>query len=295
MRTQDLVLKQLEEWASNTDLVRAAILISTRANPKRNTDFLSDYDVELYVADLGPFQTNDLWLTPFGAIMARWPLKPCSTFDEKWITRGIIFRDGVRIDFQITDLPAITSEAYDDDYRVLVDKDGLTSGLKPPTLSKHLARKPTKAEYEALTQEFWWDAHYVPKYLWRDELPYAASMLGQAVRDEYLRTVIEWFIGLQNNWSVNTGVRGRKFKSYLDERTWSEYESTFAGPGIEENWQAFFNAVALFRRTAVAVGETLGYEYPSKIDREMTEYYRRIQSTKKDTRNSGGHNTGLPA
>jgi len=31
---------------------------------------------------------------------------------------------------------------------------------------------------------------YVPKHLWRDKLPFAASMLGQAVRDGYLHTVI---------------------------------------------------------------------------------------------------------
>ena len=98
----------------------------------------------------------------------------------------------------------------------------------------------------------------MPKYLWRDELPFAASMLGQAVRDEYLQTVIEWSIGLQSDWSVDTGVRGRKFKRYLDAETWVQYESTFAGADIEENWTAFFNAVALFRRMAEAIGESLG-------------------------------------
>ena len=68
----------------------------------------------------------------------------------------------------------------------------------------------------------------MPKYFWRDELLFAAMMLGQAVRDEYLQTVNEWFIGLQNSPSVNTGVCGSKFKRYLDEKTWSEYESAFA-------------------------------------------------------------------
>jgi hypothetical protein len=38
--------------------------------------------------------------------------------------------------------------------------------------------------------------------------------------------------GLQNDWSVNTGVRGRAFKRYLDDQTWQEYESTFAGAAV---------------------------------------------------------------
>lgn len=281
LRTQEEVLRQFDEWARGNDAVRAAILTSTRANPERETDFLSDYDIQLYVADLGPFRADDRWLAAFGPIMVRWPFRPRSTFDEEWITRCVIFKDGVRIDFQITDLSAIASERYDDDYRVLIDRDGLTAGLKPPTLSGHLVRMPSREEYDTLVHEFWWNAHYVPKYLWRDELPFAASMLGQAVRDEYLYTVINWFIGLRHNWSVNTGVRGCKFKRYLDDKTWSEYESTFARAGVEENWEAFFNAVAVFRRLATAVGEGLGYEYPSQVDREMTEYYSRIRSTKK--------------
>lgn len=291
MRTQDQVLKHFDEWACGNDLVRAAILTSTRANPKRSVDFLSDYDIELYVGDLSPFRRDDEWLSVFGPIMARWPFRPRSTLDDKWITRLVLFRDGVRIDFQITDLTAIVAEAYDDDYRVLIDKDGLTSGLKPPALSKHVVKKPTKEKYETLVNEFWWNAHYVPKYLWRDELPFAAHMLGQAVRDEYLRTVIEWFIGLQRNWAVNTGMHGRGFKRYLDKKTWSEYESTFARAGIEENWEAFFNAVALFRRLARVVGENLGYEYPERIDEEMTAYYRWIRSTEKNRANNPSERT----
>ncbi|MEW7987008.1 MAG: aminoglycoside 6-adenylyltransferase [Candidatus Thiodiazotropha sp.] len=283
MRTQEQVLSEFDAWACGNDMVRTAILTSSRANPERETDFLSDYDIEMYVTDLGPFQRDDAWLAAFGPVMARWPLMPRSTFDDKWITRLILFEDGIRVDFQITDLTTIASNAYDDDYRVLLDKDGLTSNLNPPTRSEHLIKKPTREEYETLVNEFWWDAHYVPKYLWRDELPFAASMMGQAVRDEYLKTVIEWYIGLQKGWSVNTGVRGRRFKWYLDDATWSEYESTFAGVGLAESWEAFYNAVALFRRLAKFVGQSLGYEYAEQVDKEMTEYYRRIQSTGRDT------------
>jgi aminoglycoside 6-adenylyltransferase len=246
-------------------------------------DFLSDYDIELYVADLEPFRKDDGWLNGLGPIMVRWPYKPRATDKEGWITRLVLFSDGVRIDFQITDQAVIAANAYDDDYRVLIDKDNMTRELNAATHTEHLVRRPTREEYDTLVYEFWWDAAYVPKYLWRDELPFAASMLGQSVRDKYLRTVIEWFIGLRHNWSVNTGLYGRKFKRYLDDRTWSEYTSTFAGADTEENWQAFFNAVALFRRLARAVGDKLGYEYPVQLDREMTDYYSSIRTCQRGT------------
>lgn len=289
MRTEGEVLAQLRGWAEGNSLVRAVVLTSSRAVPGRETDFLSDYDVELYVKDLEPFARDDRWLDAFGSILVRWPYRPRATCGEGGITRLVLFGDGVRIDFQISDKTSIPHDAYDDGYEVLVGKDDLTAGLDPPTYSEHLVRKPSAEEYEALVHEFWWDATYVPKYLWRDELPFAASMLGQAVRDEFLRKVVEWYIGLKRGWSVNTGVRGRRFKRYLDAETWSEYASTFAGAGIEENWKAFFNAVALFRRLAREAGEGLGYEYPEELDREMTAYYLRIRNTKRECgRHLGG-------
>ncbi len=124
---------------------------------------------------------------------------------------------------------------------------------------------------------------YVPKYLWRDELPFAKRMMGQSVQNKYQRTIIEWYIGLRNNWLVNTGANGRKFKQYLNPETWLEYESTFTGADIEENWQAFFNAVSLFGRLAGIVGRGLGYNYPADLEKEMTDFYIGIKRTKRNT------------
>lgn len=212
MRTEQDVLAQFDKWVRSNDLVRAAVLTSSRANPEQETDFLSDYDIELYVSNIDPFLKDDVWLDALGSVMVRWPLKPRSTCRQGWITRLVLFKDGVRIDFQITDQKTISPDAYKEDFRILIDKDNLTTKLSPPTKTEHLVKKPSREEYDTIVHEFWWNATYVPKYLWRDELPFAASMLGQAVRDQYLKIVIEWFIGLQHDWSVNTGVRGRKFK-----------------------------------------------------------------------------------
>lgn len=283
LRTEEEVLTQFNKWAQSNDLIRAAVLTSLRVDPKGVTDFLSDYDIELYVADLEPFRKDDEWLSVFGPIMVRWPLKPRSTFDEKRLTRLVLFKDGVRIDFQITDKTEIEPDAYDDGYRILLDKDDLTIGLNDPTFSKHIIKKPSREEYDTLVHEFWWNATYVPKYLWRDELPFAKSVLGQTVRDKYLRTVIEWFIGLQYDWSVNTGLCGKWFKHYLDAETWSEFESTYAGADIEENWQSFFKAISLFRKLGKTVGRSLGYDYPNQLDQEMTDYYSTIRNTRRST------------
>jgi aminoglycoside 6-adenylyltransferase len=280
LRTDEEVHSQFEEWAKNHELIRAAVLTSSRVKPGVEIDFLSDYDIELYVSDITPFQKDDEWLNFLGEIMVRWPLKPRPTLQEGWITRLVLFKDGLRIDFQITNLGHIQPDAYQDGYRVLIDKDHLTTELKPPTFTQYNIKKPSQEDYDDRVNAFWWDATYVPKYLWRDELPFAAYMLACGIRDKFLRTMIEWYIGMENDWAVDTGLHGRWFKRYLPPEIWTEYESTFARADVEEHWAAFFNAVSLFRKLAKAVGSGLGYTYPEQMDREISNYHKQIHNTK---------------
>jgi aminoglycoside 6-adenylyltransferase len=279
LRTEEQVLSQVTEWARGNDVIRAVVLTSSRVDPGPCIDILSDYDIELYVADLRPFQQDDSWLSAFGPIMVCWPLKPQSTGGKKRITRLVLFKDGVRIDFQITDQTHIEPDAYDNGYRILIDKDNMTTGIQESTFSKYIIKKPSRQEYETLVHEFWWDAIYVPKYLWRDELPFAKYMFDNVLRYSFLQKIVEWYIGLENNWSVNTGICGNRFKRYLDAENWSEFESTYAGADVEENWRAFFKAVAFFRQLAKIIGTGLGYDYPMELDEEVTQYCLRIRNT----------------
>ncbi|OCL26272.1 hypothetical protein U472_09685 [Orenia metallireducens] len=283
MRTEKEVLSQFKEWAKRNELIRVAVLTSSRVRPDANIDFLSDYDIELYVSDLSKFKENDDWLETFGSIMVRWPFKPRSTGFKTgcWITRLVLFKDGVRIDFQITDQLEIESDAYDNGYEILIDKDGITKGLAEPTYSEYIINKPSKEEYEVLVNEFWWDAYYVPKYLWRDQLPFAKYMLDYTLRYSFLHKIIDWYIGMQNDWSVETGALGKKFKNYLDAETWAEWEETYVGADIEENWIAFFNITTFFRKMAKQIGKKLGYEYPDQVDKEVMKFCREIKETKK--------------
>ena len=153
MQLEEKVIKRLCDWANQNDSVRAAVLTSSRAQPSTHTDVFSDYDIELYVSDIRQFM-NDEWLAYFGDVMIRWPFKPMSTLSSDWITRLVRFKNGVGIDFQITTRESIESSAYNDGYRVLVDKDGLTGDLDEATFSKHLIKKPTSEEYEALVNGF---------------------------------------------------------------------------------------------------------------------------------------------
>lgn len=80
MRKENEVLSTFNSWAISNNLVRAVILTSSRTNKTNEVDFLSDYDIELYVSDIKIFM-DDKWLESFGEVMVRWPYKPKSTLD----------------------------------------------------------------------------------------------------------------------------------------------------------------------------------------------------------------------
>lgn len=267
-------------WIKGKDSILCAILRGSRVSHNPKSDFLSDYDIELFVSDIEIFKNNDEWLGGFGPIMVRWPLKPRPTFNPNWITRLVLFQSRMRIDFQITTPDHFDPGSYDDGYQVLIDKLGLTDDIPQPTFTKFNVTKPTIEEYEDRVNEFWWEITYVAKYLWRNELPFAKYMLDTSIRYSHLHTMLEWYIGLKNKWTVGTGKNGSKFRTFLDELEWEEYKSTYTGPEKEDNWQALFNMTKLFRRLAEFIGRELRYNYPDGTDKAVVEYCESIRNKK---------------
>jgi aminoglycoside 6-adenylyltransferase len=52
--------------------------------------------------------------------------------------------------------------------------------------------------------------------------------------------------------------------------------------GIEENWQAMWATIVLFRKLAISVGEALGYAYPKELDERMDRYLQNVRDYKMD-------------
>jgi len=101
--------------------------------------------------------------------------------------------------------------------------------------------------------------------------------LDQAMKMNNLRLVLEWRIEIERGWSVKPGAYGKGLKRLLDPETWQELEDTYVGAGAQENWEALFRTIALFRRVAIEVGEDLGYGYPRELDRRVMDYLRKVQ------------------
>ena len=284
---QDKVISNLIQWAESRADIRAMLLTSTRAVPGATVDEFSDYDVILVVEDIRPYFEERSWLHDFGEVLVVYsdPIYPDPEQGIEQTANVTQYADGLKIDFtlwpvellrKIVQAPVLQPE-LDAGYRILLDKDGLTAEMKPPTYTAYVPARPTREEYLRHINDFFSDAPYVAKCLLRGELFPMKWCLDYDMKHIYLRPMLEWWLELEHNWSVPVGSLGKGLKKRLPPELWSQLEATYAGAGIAQNWDALFRTLALFRQVAIQVGEGLGYEYPLDLDQRVTDFVHKMQ------------------
>lgn len=280
-----MIVNQLIHWTNSQELIRAVILTSSRATPNAPVDLFSDYDVILVSRSIEPFYADRTWLGVFGPVLAvyRDPL-----IDENGLQRSayvVQYEDSLKIDFSLWPvelLQRVTNNEqlpveFDAGYQVLVDKDNLTAALKQPTYSGYIPAPPTEAYYMRLIEGFFLDTTYVAKFLWRDDMMAAKHILDNSLKQEHLRPMLEWHAEIDHQWTLKPGPYGRRLKQHLPPDLWAELERTYTSAGLQENWEALFQTIALMRRVATAVGEHLGFTYPEELDRRVINYLKKVQ------------------
>jgi aminoglycoside 6-adenylyltransferase len=136
---------------------------------------------------------------------------------------------------------------------------------------------PTAEAYRIVIDDFFNDALYVGKYLWRDDLLPAKYSLDNVMKFECLRQMLEWRMEIAQGWSIKPGANGRGLKRHVAPDIWAALERTYVGAEIAANWGALFQTIELFRSVAVAVGEQLGYAYPAAMEQQVVASLRKLQ------------------
>lgn len=286
-RTDD-VIRRLIQWAEGHAAIRAVLLTSTRAVPNAALDAFSDYDVILMMRDIHPFVLDRGWLEAFGEVLvAYWdPIQPDPNYGIEYGGNIIQYADGLKIDFtlwpvslleRIASASSLPAE-LDAGYQVLADKDRLTANLQAPTYTSYIPARPDELIFQTTINDFFVGAPYVAKCLLRNELLPAKWCLDFDMRDVYLRPMLEWRMECDHDWSIPAGALGKGLKRRLPPTIWAELEETYAGAGIEDNWESLFRIMALFRRVAREVAAHLGYAYLDDLDERVTAHVRHMRA-----------------
>lgn len=284
MRSEQEMFDLILGVAEADERVRAVYMNGSRANPEVNKDIYQDYDIVYVVSETKSFLDNRDWISVFGeaAIVQEpdnndigWGIK--ANFDRSY-TWLMLFRDGVRIDLKIQIKEAMHEEYTNDSLTIpLLDKDNCLPQIPASNDKNYHVKKPTEPQYKGCCNEFWWCLNNVAKGIVRDQLPYAMWMYNVIIRDMLVK-MIEWYIGIYNDFSVSVGMSGKYFKKYLSKEIYNMYEKTYSDSDYNNLWAAIFIACKLFRTVAQPVGEHLEYTYNTTEDINMMEYLINVKN-----------------
>ena len=305
MPTESEMLDFFVQWGASRPEVRALVLTSTRTVPGADVDRLSDYDLIVAVSDppgIRPFFESRLWLEDFGHVLVLYqdPIRPwfspgeggpaLDPPDEKFAYITQFDEAGLKIDFTV--MPAALlqriaaaplSPDLDLGYRVLLDKDGLTAGMAPPTHRAFIPSPPSPAEFVQAVELFFHECTYLAKYIWRGDLLPAKAHLEAAIKNDELRRVLEWQVEIERGWTLRLKAHGRGLQKVLRPEVWAELEATYVGgAGPEASWEALWRTAALFEKTARGVAAALGYAYPEEMHQRSMAYLRWVQALPPD-------------
>jgi|GEM_PF-120220 len=256
----DNVLDKIIDFGKRDKNIVGIVLTSSRVNPNSEIDFLSDYDIEVFVQDLSPFLSDD-WMSYFGVPMAKWP--DLAKTNDKWITRLVLFENKVRIDFQISSgIPV--KKSYLNGYKVLVDKDGIFGQLDQVTYKQYALKKPSESDYLSLTREFFWDLYYVYKYLYRENLGFSKYMIDTVIRNEYLHVLLDYYLASKQGFNVEVQRFGLDYQKYLNIDEYNWYLDTYSSLTFSSILKSADSLLKLFESIAIKLGNKLGYKYPTK-------------------------------
>jgi aminoglycoside 6-adenylyltransferase len=283
----ETTIDRLARWANGRDNVRSLIVTSTRAIPGAHVDAYSDYDVVAVVEDVRAMLDDTRWQADFGEVLISYwdPVEADPSTGAEWVGNITNYTSGLKIDFSLwspqhyADVTAGPDPypEFDAGYRVVVDKDGLTTGLPGPTFSSYIPARPDEATYRRLIIDFLIGVPYVAKSLLRGQLLPAKWVLDFDMRFNYLLPLLEWRVECDNDWSLKTGNLGTRLEAHVSTDTWSGLVGTFTDADPMANWEALFEMIALFDRVAREVADLLGYAYPEDLVLRVTEHAQRMR------------------
>lgn len=275
MRAPNEIIELILNIAKADEDIRAVLMTGSRANPDCPTDIYQDFDIVYIVKDVKPYWDNMAWIESKFEMpsLIQKPesmqlIPPDADGNYAYL---MIFPDGNRIDLQIT------ADLYEDDGEpaiVLLDKDGNMPKIEIKQDFWYV-QKPEHKSFSDCCNEFHWCLNNVAKGIARDELSYAMEQF-HLVRDMLIQ-MLKWYVGVNNNFSISVGKKGKYFKKLLPAEIYGSFTKTYSDANYEHMWKAAFEMLYLFGKVARNVAEQLMFHYDEAEEKGIENYMKQVK------------------
>jgi len=277
MRTEEEMMKLILDVAIKDDRIRAVTMEGSRASKNATHDQYCDFDICYVVNDIRQFTKDNKWIEIFGEILIvqcpmDWYSSPYDYEGHENFAYLIQFKDGNRIDLTLIDRCNIEKERdYCEPRIILLNKDNFEE-LKPVTdESVFYIPKPSGMEYYNTCNEFRWLSVYISKGLCREELYYAKYAYDVLMMEMFIK-MLNWKIGVDNDFNVTTGDHSKYLKRFLSNEEMERFHGVFPDGTYEDIWDKLYVIYDYFAELAQYVGEVLGYSFDAKETEEVRRF-----------------------
>ena len=285
MRTENEMYDLILGIAKSDVRIKAVYMNGSRTNENVPKDIFQDYDIVYVVEDTKSFIEDKDWINLFGEILyMQYPDENPNYPSDKENSYGYLmqFADGTRIDLTVQSVNHAVQHIQDDKLcRILLDKENILPKIEAATDCQYWVKKPTKEQYLAVCNEFWWCTNNIAKGLWREEIPYVQDMTNYTVRNQLI-TMLNWKVGIVTEWTVSTGKSSKYLYKWLSEEEWQMILATYFDDNVDNAWKAVLGMCDLFRIVALFVGEKLGWEYNEKEGKAAQSFLEYVHQLPKN-------------
>ena len=264
MRTDTEMMNLILQIADSIE-VEAIALSGSRTNPQAPKDEFQDYDVVYIVENLNDLLSDLSWLDQFGMRL----IEQHNVLGHRRLYL-MLFEDGNRIDLTLCPKESI-QEWVDSEagFKVLKDDKGLFDSYIPRP-KRYWTYPPTKEEFAASCNEFWWVSAYVVKAIRRNQLIYATDHLYGICQKELLK-VLAWQV-TSDRGVVDIGKNYKYLFHYLPAGQEKEFSALLDLSSLEKNSQSLFATMNFFHREATVLAQKMGFAYDKEVAEKMTSY-----------------------
>lgn len=285
MRNEKDMYQLFLDIAEEDDRILAVYMNGSRTNVNAPRDIFQDYDIVFVVTQTEPFIEDKNWIHRFGTILyMQYPDEfPGDQADREnfygWLMQ---FTDGNRVDLHVETLSHAAKHIHDDKLcRILLDKKGVLPEIPEATDADRHVKKPSEAQFQACSNEFWWCSNNLAKGLWREEMPYVQDMANFVVRKQ-LEKMLSWKVGIDTDFSVSVGKSAKYLSRWLSEKEYQAYLDSYFVGRTEDAWRAVFAMCDLMEQATAYVAEKLGYTYNLEEGKAARGFLAHVQQLPKD-------------
>ncbi|QTN01353.1 aminoglycoside adenylyltransferase [Sediminibacillus dalangtanensis] len=284
--TFDDLIKRFVLYAEESENIRAAFIVGSRARTEMPADEWADLDLVIFSKDTAPFLKDTEWLSHMG--------RPVITFLERTAVgdsteRRVLFEGGLDVDFALFPVASLSGMEKNTEVlhvlakgvKVVIDKDDITRSIiqkaKAP-LSNNQGM--ATMDIENLIHDFWYHAYLAAKKFRRGEL-----LDGKSICDGYMKDCLILMLKKQVKARKGADIQiwhgYRFFEKWTEPAVSEEFKKLYAHYEQEEMWEALKNTMDFFRTISTDVCRQFDIAYPE----EAADYAMKLVDTLNDNRN----------